>query len=62
MRIILASGSPRRKELLKLIKPLYNKSLKLIRFKLRQDFENEIVKVLLCLNTETLQDKIVAFQ
>ncbi len=48
--------------LLKLIKPLYNKSLKLIRFKLGQDFENEIVKILLCLNTELFQDKIAVTQ
>lgn len=48
--------------LLKLVKPLYNKSLKLIRFKLGQDFENEIMKVLLCLNTEALQDKIAVIQ
>ena len=48
--------------LLKLIKPLYNKSLKLIRFKLGQDFENEIEKVLLCLNIEVLKDKIAEMQ
>ena len=32
--------------ILELVKPLYNKSLKLIRFKLGQDFKNEIKKIL----------------
>lgn len=39
--------------ILKLIKPLYNKSLKMIRFILGQDFENEISKVIFCLNIVT---------
>ena len=41
--------------ILKLVKPLYNKSLKLIRFKLGQDFENEIKKILLYLDIEELR-------
>lgn len=41
--------------LLKLVQPLYNKSLKLIRFKIGQNFEEEIVKVLGCLNIEELR-------
>ena len=41
--------------ILKLVKPMYNKSLKLIRFKIGQDFENEIEKFLLCLNIEELK-------
>ncbi len=41
--------------ILKLIKPLYNKSLKLIRFRIGQNFEEEIEKILLYLNTEELK-------
>ena len=41
--------------ILKLIKPLYNKSLKLIRFRIGQNFEEEIEKVLLYLNVEELE-------
>ena len=40
---------------LKLVKPLYNKSLKLIRFRIGQNFEEEINKILLCLNVEELE-------
>ena len=41
--------------ILKLVKPLYNKSLKLIRFRIGQNFEDEINKILLCLNIEELK-------
>ena len=41
--------------ILKLVKPLYNKSLKLIRFRIGQNFENEIKKILLYLNIEELR-------
>lgn len=41
--------------ILKLVKPLYNKSLKLIRFRIGQNFENEIEKILLYLNIEELK-------
>lgn len=41
--------------ILKLIKPLYNKSLKLIRFRIGQNFEEEIKKILLYLNIEELR-------
>lgn len=41
--------------ILKLAKPIYNKSLKMIRFILGQDFENEIGKVLCCLNIAELK-------
>ena len=41
--------------ILKLAKPLYNKSLKLIRFRIGQNFENEIEKILLYLNIEELR-------
>ena len=41
--------------ILKLIKPLYNKSLKMIRFILGQDFENEISRVIFCLNIEEIK-------
>ena len=41
--------------ILKLVKPIYNKSLKMIRFILGQDFENEIGKVLCCLNIDELK-------
>lgn len=41
--------------ILKLIKPLYNKSLKMIRFILGQDFENEISKVFFCLNIDEIK-------
>lgn len=41
--------------ILKLIKPVYNKSLKMIRFILGQDFENEINRILSCLNIEELK-------
>ena len=41
--------------ILKLVKPLYNKSLKLIRFRIGQNFENEIEKILLYLNIEELR-------
>ena len=41
--------------ILKLVKPLYNKSLKLIRFRIGQNFEDEINKILLCLNIEDLK-------
>lgn len=41
--------------ILKLIKPLYNKSLKMIRFILGQDFENEISKVIFCLNIDEIK-------
>lgn len=38
--------------ILKLVKSLYNKSLKLIRFRIGQNFENEIEKIILYLNIE----------
>lgn len=41
--------------ILKLVKPMYNKSLKLIRFRLGQNFEKEIRQVLLYLNTDELK-------
>lgn len=41
--------------ILKLIKPVYNKSLKMIKFILEQDFENEINRILSCLNIEELK-------
>ena len=41
--------------ILKLVKPIYNKSLKMMRFILGQDFENEIGKVLCCLNIDELK-------
>ncbi len=41
--------------ILKLVKPFYNKSLKLIRFRLGQNFENEIIEVLKYLNTSELE-------
>lgn len=41
--------------ILKLVKPLYNKSPKLIKFKLGQEFENEIKKILLYLDIEELR-------
>ena len=41
--------------MLKLAKPIYNKSLKMIRFILGQDFENEIGRVLCCLNIDELK-------
>lgn len=41
--------------ILKLVKPIYNKSLKMIRFILGQDFENEIGRVLCCLNIDELK-------
>jgi len=41
--------------ILKLVQPLYNKSLKLIRFRIGQNFENEIEQILLYLNTEELK-------
>lgn len=41
--------------ILKLAKPIYNKSLKMIRFILGQDFENEIGRVLSCLNIDELK-------
>ena len=44
--------------ILKLIKPLYNKSLKLIRFRIGQNFEEEIEKILLYLNIEELKKLI----
>lgn len=48
--------------ILKLVKPLYSKSLKLIRFQLGQDFEKEIINVLLYLNIDNLKDKIAQMQ
>ena len=48
--------------ILKLIKPLYNKSLKLIRFKIGQNFEEEIEKILLYLNIEELKRLVVKTQ
>ncbi len=45
--------------ILKLVKPFYNKSLKLIRFRLGQNFEQEIANVLKYLNTEELK-KIIS--
>lgn len=48
--------------ILKLVKPVYNKSLKLIRFQLGQNFENEILNVLLYLNIDNLKDKIAQMQ
>lgn len=48
--------------LLKLVKPLYNKSLKLIRFQLGQNFEKEILNILLYLNIDSLKDKIAQMQ
>lgn len=41
--------------LLKLIKPLYNKSLKLIRFIISQNFDKEMVKILSYLNIEEIK-------
>lgn len=41
--------------ILKLVKQLYNKSLKLIRFRIGQNFEEEIGKVFLYLNIEELK-------
>lgn len=41
--------------MLKLAKPIYNKSLKMIRFILGQAFENEIGRVLCCLNIDELK-------
>lgn len=41
--------------ILKLVKPFYNKSLKMIRFILGQNFENEISKVFSCLDIESLK-------
>ena len=41
--------------ILKLIRPLYNKSLKLIRFRIGQNFEDEIENILLHLNIEELK-------
>lgn len=41
--------------ILKLVKPFYNKSLKLIRFRLGQNFEQEIANVLKYLNTNELE-------
>lgn len=48
--------------ILKLVKPLYNKSLKLIRFRIGQNFENEIEKILLYLNTEELRQLVTKTQ
>ena len=48
--------------ILKLIKPLYNKSLKLIRFKIGQNFEEEIEKIFLYLNIEELKRLVVKTQ
>ena len=48
--------------ILKLIKPLYNKSLKLIRFKFWQNFEEEIEKILLYFNIEELKRLVVKTQ
>ena len=47
--------------ILKLIKPLYNKSLKLIRFIIGQNFDNEILKILSYINIDELK-KIANFQ
>ena len=44
--------------ILKLIKPLYNKSLKLIRFRIGQNFEEEIEKILLYLSIEELRQLV----
>lgn len=44
--------------ILKLIKPLYSKSLKSIRFRIGQNFEEEIGKILPYLNTEELKGLI----
>ncbi len=44
--------------LLKVIKPLYNKSLKLIRFNIGQNFEKEIGKIFQYLDTEKLKELI----
>ena len=48
--------------ILKLVKPLYNKSLKLIRFRIGQNFENEIEKILLYLNIEELRQLVTKTQ
>lgn len=48
--------------ILKLVKPLYNKSLKLIRFRIGQNFEQEIEKILLYLNTEELKRMVAKTQ
>ncbi len=42
--------------ILKLVKPLYNKSLKLIRFRIGQNFEEEIEKIFLHLDIEELRN------
>ena len=47
--------------ILKLIKPLYNKSLKLIRFIIRQNFDNEMLKIISYINVDELK-KIANFQ
>lgn len=44
--------------ILKLIKPLYNKSLKLIRFRIGQNFEMEIQFILMHLNIELLKNMV----
>ena len=48
--------------ILKLVKPLYNKSLKLIRFRIGQNFEDEIAKILLYLNIEELRQLVTKTQ
>ena len=47
--------------ILKLIRPFYNKSLKLIRFIISQNFNNEMLKILSYINVEKLK-KIANFQ
>lgn len=41
--------------ILKLVKPFYNKSLKLIRFRIGQNFEEEISTIFKYLNTDELR-------
>lgn len=48
--------------ILKLVKPLYNKNLKLIRFRIGQNFEDEIAKILLYLNIEELRQLVTKTQ
>lgn len=42
--------------ILKLVKPMYNKSLKLIRFRIGQNFEEEIINIFRCLNINKLKE------
>ena len=42
--------------ILKLVKPIYNKSLKLIRFRIGQNFEKEIINIFKCLDINKLKE------